>query len=438
MEIYVGLDGSRTGPEGAVAARKAVERGGAEVSQSSEETDAISGKRSEGKGFVLGRTDRDDGIRHLIDDFWKGHLTRRGFLAKAAALGLSAAVATGMIGAPKVARRAGAQGSSTEVTPQQWEQGTGWGWVWGDDDEVGNLNELSPELAMKALSLVERGQVYDLGLTYARDSYKFEGHNPGEIMSFRTSSGELSQEDLSMVTDEEENSTNTTFASSALFISDNVATQLDTLGHIDEGDPPHAYNGFRAEEIQGDWGLQRLGAETVPPIVAPATMIDVARSVGQDPLPESYAIGQEEMETALDEQGVDIDPLDVVLVRTGTGGVWLRGDGTGSNHSEIQGPDTAGITVSGARWLVEEKGALAVGTDTSGVEVLPPSEQLDDGTSFNPVHVYLLVRQGVHILEYQNLEDLASDETYKFAYILGVNKIKGATAGTVLRPIGMI
>jgi len=48
------------------------------------------------------------------------------------------------------------------------------------------------------------------------------------------------------------------------------------------------------------------------------------------------------------------------------------------------------------------------------------------------------VRQGVHILKYQNLEDLASDETYKFAYILGVNKIKGATIGTVLRPIRMV
>ncbi|MDP8925571.1 MAG: cyclase family protein [Actinomycetota bacterium] len=205
-----------------------------------------------------------------------------------------------------------------------------------------------------------------------------------------------------------------------------------------EGDPPHAYNNYRSEDIQGDWGLLKLGAETVPPIVAPATMIDVAKSVGEDPLPESYAIGQEELETALEEQGVDIDPLDVVLVRTGTGGVWLKGDGVGSNHSEIQGPDRAGITVSGARWLVEEKGALAVGTDTSAVEALPPPEQLDDGTSFNPVHVYLLVRQGVHILEYQNLEDLASEGTYKFAYILGVNKIKGTTAGTVLRPIGMV
>jgi hypothetical protein len=120
--------------------------------------------------------------------------------------------------------------------------------------------------------------------------------------------------------------------------------------------------------------------------------------------------------------------------------VWLKGNGVGSNHSELAGPDTAGLTVSGARWLVEEKGALAIGSDTASLEVGPPPdlpEQLDDGTSFNPVHVYLLVRQGVHVLEYHNQEDLASDETYKFAYILGVNPIQGATAGTVLRPIGI-
>jgi len=70
--------------------------------------------------------------------------------------------------------------------------------------------------------------------------------------------------------------------------------------------------------------------------------------------------------------------------------------------------------------------------------VLPPKEQLDNGTSFNPVHIYLLARQGVHILEYHNQEALAEDQVYKFAYILGVNKIKGTAAGTVQRPIGIV
>jgi hypothetical protein len=105
------------------------------------------------------------------------------------------------------------------VQPKQWEQGKGWGWVWGDDDQLGNLNELSPELTLKALSRVDEGKVYDLGLMYDRNSYRFEGHNPGEIISFRTPDGLNTQEDIDFVTSEEDNSLNTTWASNALFIS---------------------------------------------------------------------------------------------------------------------------------------------------------------------------------------------------------------------------
>ena len=63
----------------------------------------------------------------------------------------------------------------------------------------------------------------------------------------------------------------------------------------------------------------KLGVHAIPPIVAPATMIDVAASVGKDPLPENFGIGPDHLAESLDKQGVDIDPLDVVLVRTGTG-----------------------------------------------------------------------------------------------------------------------
>ena len=55
-------------------------------------------------------------------------------------------------------------------------------------------------------------------------------------MSFRTPEGLLlhpGDKELAFV--EEGNSLNTTWASNALFISDNVATQIDALGHIYEG-----------------------------------------------------------------------------------------------------------------------------------------------------------------------------------------------------------
>jgi hypothetical protein len=139
-----------------------------------------------GKGNILKREDR---VQQLVDDFQNGYLTRRGFFAKAAAFGLTAAAAVGLLGTPRTQRTAAAQDSPPEVNPKQWEQGKGWGWVWGDDDQLGNLNELSPELALKALSRVEEGKVYDLGLAYDRRSYKFVGHNYGEIMSFRTPDG---------------------------------------------------------------------------------------------------------------------------------------------------------------------------------------------------------------------------------------------------------
>jgi len=75
-----------------------------------------------------------------------------------------------------------------------------------------------------------------------------------------------------------------------------------------------------------------------------------------------------------------------------------------------------------------------VGSDTSGLEVGPAPE---GSKSFMPVHNYLLIEQGVHIGEFHNLEGLAKDRAYEFAYICGVNNIKGTAAGFALRPIAI-
>ena len=374
----------------------------------------------------------DTRVEGLVAKARSGDLTRRQVVERAAALGVSAAAVLALVDEPSVAEARGHR-----VRPKKWQRGRGWGWVWGRDDELGALNELSPELARKALARARRGRVYDLGLEYDRRSYKFAGHASGEITTYRSPQGLLLQRDQPDVIDPVSNSLRTTYASCLNTISDNVATQIDGLGHIYEGDPPHAYNGFRASEVVGDYGLLKLDVTTIPPVVAPATLIDVAGYLGRQTLPGHYAIGPDLLRAALRQQEVDIDPLDVVLIRTGTAGVWLRGDGVGANNEEVAAVDSAGITVSAARWLVEQKGALMIGSDTSAVEVTPPPEQLPDGTSFNPVHVYLLVRQGVHIVEFNNLEDLARDQVYKLGYALSPNKIRGNVAGTVQRPVGL-
>src|SRR5262245_38456824 len=60
-----------------------------------------------------------------------------------------------------------------------WKMGTGWGWVWGKDDEVGSLNAMTDQSRSAALKLAAQGRVYDLGVTYSRRSYKWPGHSPG-------------------------------------------------------------------------------------------------------------------------------------------------------------------------------------------------------------------------------------------------------------------
>jgi kynurenine formamidase len=319
---------------------------------------------------------------------------------------------------------------------KKWVKGKGWGWVWGPQDEVGNLNEMTDASRLAALQLVKQGKAYDLGLAYDRTSYKWPGHSPGEIISFRSPAGVKSQKDLPFTTPEGGNTGGTAWHSSALFISDNVATQLDGLGHITHGTDNHYYNGFKADEWGGDFGLRKADVTTIPPIIARGVLIDVAGHKRMDALPGHYEITVQDLEEALRAQNVDVTPGSVVLVRTGTARYWGQ---SGSDHTKIGEHDSAGIGIKAAKWLVEEKGALAIGSDTSGLEYVPPKPEDSQavGGSFNPVHVYLLVQQGVHIMEFNNLEQLAADRAYEFAYILTTNAIRGTVAGTALRPIAM-
>ena len=320
---------------------------------------------------------------------------------------------------------------------KKWQAGKGWGWVWGKDDEVGALNEMTDASRLAALKLVREGRVFDLGLSYDRTSYKWPGHSPGEIIMFRSPDGVKSQKDIPGVI--QDNPSLTAWHSCALFINDNVATQIDGLGHATQGKDNHWYNGFKESDAAGDWGIRKCDATTIPPIVARGVMIDVAAYKGVKALPSNYEITPADLQGALKKQGTTLRFGDVVLVRTGTTQFW----GTaGSDHETIDRHDSAGINLDSARWLVEQKGAMMVGGDTSGVEYKPTAEDnkayREKYGSFMPVHNYLLIEQGVHIAEFHVLEELSRNRVYEFTYVCTVNKIRGTVAGFALRPIAII
>lgn len=321
-----------------------------------------------------------------------------------------------------------AQGGKDAV--KGWTQGKGWG-PWGEADEVGSLNAMSHASIKDALTGVKSGKVYDLGINYDAESYKWPGHNPAAIMTYRAPEGVRRQGDVKAMLDPKINPDKIGWHSCAMFISDNIATQIDGLGHITHGPDNQWYNGFKEADWGGNFGIRKCDATTIPPIITRGVMIDVAGFRKVDSLPSNYRITAEELQDTLKAQGTQLKVGDTVVIRTGTTRHW---DANGKNHEKIAQHDSAGIDLAAAKWLVEQKGAILIASDTSGLEWAPAK---DEPQIFIPVHKYLLCDQGVHIGEFHNCEELARDRVYEFCYIAAVNKIRGATAGFAMRPIAV-
>lgn len=308
----------------------------------------------------------------------------------------------------------------------RWEPGEGWGWIWGDDDERGALNALGPETVLDALELVTEGRHYDLGVLIDRESYLSPFHVGTEVLAYRTPDGLLKEEFADLGAED-----GVSYNTSMVVVSDHAGTQIDGLCHATFGEDRHWYNGFTDEEDGRDFGPRRAGAHGIPPIINSAVLIDVAKDQGVENLEPHTGVDPEDLQSALDSQGTEIRPGDAVFVRTGVMRHWGE---VGADHDRIAEPDTAGLTLASARWLVEENGAIVVGADNSTVEVVPPV----DGDLAAPVHKYLLVDQGVHMGELHYLEDLSADDVHRFCYIALTPKVRGTTGGFALRPIALV
>ncbi len=334
------------------------------------------------------------------------------------------------VGVAGFALVSGPSGAADAEPAKGWTKGKGWGWVWGKEDEVGALNAMTNQTRAAALALATRGEVYDLGLTYSRRSFKWPGHSPGEILTFRSPDGLDRMRDPDYPP-AEINPGKVLWHSSAMFINDNVATQIDGLGHIVAGDDFHWYNGFKESKDGGDWGIRKCDATTIPPIIARGVLIDVAAYKKVDALPAFAEITKQDLQDTLAWEGVTIQPGDVVLIRTGTARYWGE---DGADHKTLGEHDSAGVNLDATKWLVEVQGAMMVGADNSGYEAKSPTGKPHNGLD---VHRYLLVDQGVHIAEFHNLEGLSKAKAYTFCYSAAVNKIKGAVAGFALRPLAL-
>jgi len=285
---------------------------------------------------------------------------------------------------------------------------------WGPDDERGAANRLGPEKVLEAAALIRTGQVYSLGRVYEQGMPLFGARHYSLTIPGAPTGGPLGADGL-VYNDE-------------MFSGEigQIGTQFDGLGHIGQriGDDDYFYNGVRGSEMYSPYGLTRLGIEHVGPIVTRGVLIDVARYRGVDRLETGYVISPEDLEGALAQEGVEVQPGDAVLIRTGHGALWMV-DNDAYNAGE------PGIGIAGAEWLIE-RGIVLKGADSSSAEVLPG----EDPERPFAVHHLMIMKQGIYNLENLNLDGLARDEVWEFAFMFTPLPLKGAT-GSPGNPIAI-
>jgi kynurenine formamidase len=207
-------------------------------------------------------------------------------------------------------------------------------------------------------------------------------------------------------------------------MSCHTGTHLDGLGHFAKNLCLHG--GVPVDQGQSKTeGIKTCGIQEVDPILRRGILLDVAGTQGVDLLGAQQTIGPAELEAAAKTSKVQVQPGDVVLVRTGWISLWPDS----RKYYSVQSGQP-GLTPDGARWVTDQ-GAFCIGSDNFAVEYVP-----SPGNTM-PVHVHCLVEKGVHLLEVVNLEELARTRTAEFLLILVPMKIRGGTASPV-RPLAVV
>ena len=273
---------------------------------------------------------------------------------------------------------------------------------WGAGDERGSANHMGAATVLRATQLIREGEVVELG------------HVLHESMPLGDRHFDLYLKPTAMNPQGNQRGSNEELVTTEL---GQVGTQFDGFTHQTIGDT--LYNCFRVSETMTRTGFTHLGVENVGMLMTRGVLLDIAKLKGVDMLPVDYEITMEDLEQALANENLTLEPGDAVIINTGWGRLWTR------DIERFLGP-APGIGVSAAEWLVGQDPML-VGADNQPVEIQPNP---DPAISL-PIHQIMLVVNGIHLLERMNLEELVAREVYEFAFVMQPLKIQGATGSTV-------
>ncbi len=290
-----------------------------------------------------------------------------------------------------------------------------WG-RWGDADERGALNLLTPERVTRAIGLVQRGVVVSCGRKFQRWP-AVDNPNPAQhhmliagdafdAMGALQSSGDYI----------------------GVAFHGMAVSHIDALCHVFVDG--QMYNGYPASDVTSLGAKRNAIDAAFDGIVGRGVLLDVPRLRGVEWLEPGEAIPPDELDAACTAQGVDVEAGDVLLVSTGrdarraTRGRW----------DPVQ-VGLAGLHPECIAWLVAHDPAV-LGSD--GVsDPLPGNEHAWP----MPIHQCLLVGMGVHLLDNLHLGRLATacaaEQRWEFLFVVAPLQIGGGT-GSPVNPVAVL
>ncbi|HZO28127.1 MAG TPA: cyclase family protein [Chloroflexota bacterium] len=300
----------------------------------------------------------------------------------------------------------------------EWMQSlSNWG-RWGEDDQKGTLNLITPEKTKRALGLVQEG----VSVSCARDvPWTAAVDTPRPPVHFMLGGGDKYRPgegpDRQAVSDY-----------IGMVFHGHTVTHVDSLCHFMwDG---KMYNGASSMLIDSREGAQSHDVTAAKlGILTRGVLVDAARLRGVEVIERGDGVGLDDVERAERECGFKIEEGDVLLMRTGQLG-----------YREKVGPiDPVAVGSAGPKPellpLFKERGIAVMGTDT-GNDVAPSGYERFS----NPVHQVGIVALGLWILDNAWLDDLseACAARNRWEFLISINPLRMPTVtGSPVNPIAV-
>ncbi|MDW3178937.1 MAG: cyclase family protein [Acidimicrobiia bacterium] len=279
---------------------------------------------------------------------------------------------------------------TVELLEKYCEEYRNWG-RWGDDDQLGTMNHITPAKIAESARLVQQGKVFSLQLP-------LDGSGPQTGAFGRVNSiHQMVATGTDYVAGTQGYPLELGVADDTLFLFLQGGTQWDALSHIFH--KGKMYNGYDAELVSSK-GAELNGIEQHKAVVSRGVLLDIPRSMGKEYLEPGEAITADDLDAACEFHGVEVGTGDMVLIRTGD----MAHRRNLPGWDGYSAGDSPGLSMLAAPWLYEREVA-AIATDTWGAEVRPNEIE----GSFQPLHLVMIPNMGLFVGEIWYLDELADD-----------------------------